>query len=324
MGRKLEILVPQHNEDESIIKTLLDSIEIQQAVDLINDIGVIIVNDGSDIHLSEEFLDKYTFPIEYHLHEHKGVSATRNALLDYATADYVMFCDSDDCFLNVCSLWLIMKHIEAGFDSMVSVFSEEWKDRETGEIKFLNRERDNVFVHGKVHRRQYLIDENIRWNESLMIHEDSYFNTLCQTLSENVIYVSVPFYLWRWRDASVCRHDKKYRFKTYGNLLDSNEALVHEFQRRGKTELAQSFATMMIFDAYYTMNKPEWIDQENKEYRDAVEERFTKYYRDNKFLWDEIDMDKKMKISTNVRSRNVNEGMRMEKLTIEQWLEGRE
>ena len=324
MGIKLEILVPQYNEDESVIKTLLDSIEIQQAVDLINDIGVIIVNDGSDIHLSQEFLDNYTFPITYHLHEHKGVSATRNTLLDYATADYVMFCDSDDCFLNVCSLWLIMKHIEVGFDSMVSVFSEEWKDRETGEIKFLNRERDNVFVHGKVHKRQYLIDENIRWNESLMIHEDSYFNTLCQTLSENVIYVSVPFYLWRWRDASVCRHDKKYRFKTYGNLLDSNEALVHEFQRRGKTELAQSFATMMIFDAYYTMNKPEWIDQENKEYRDAVEERFTQYYRDNKSLWDEIDMDKKMAISTSVRSRNVNEGMRMEKLTIEQWLEGRE
>ena len=324
MGLKLQILIPQYQEDEEVIRTLLDSIQIQQAVDLKNDVGAIIVNDGSDVHLSQEFLDNYTFPIEYHLHKHKGVSATRNACLDYATADYVMFADSDDMLYNACGLWIIMQHIEKGFDSMVSVFVEEWKDRETGEIKFLNRERDNVFVHGKVHRRQYLIDQNIRWNESLMIHEDSYFNTLCQTLSEDVIYVTAPFYLWRWRDASVCRHDSKYILKTYSNLLDSNEALAHEFMKRGMEDLAQSFVTMMIFDAYYTMNKPAWINQENKEYRDKVEARFTQYFKDNKHLWDSIPMEKKMKISNNVRTRSVGEGMLMEKITIEQWLENRD
>ena len=324
MGLKLQILIPQYQEGEEIIRTLLDSIQIQQAVDLKNDVGAIIVNDGSDVHLSQEFLENYTFPIEYHLHEHKGVSATRNACLDYATADYVMWCDSDDIFYNACGLWIIMQHIEKGFDSMVSVFVEEWRDRETGEIKFLNRERDNVFVHGKVHRRQYLIDQKIRWNEKLTIHEDSYFNTLCQTLSENVIYVTAPFYLWRWRDASVCRHDPKYILKTYGNLLDSNEALAQEFLKRGKEDLAQSFITMMVFDAYYTMNKPAWINQENKEYRDKVEERFTRYFRDNKHLWESIPMEKKMQISNNVRTRSVGEGMLMEKITIEQWLANRD
>ena len=324
MGLKLQILIPQYQEDEEVIRTLLDSIQIQQAVDLKNDVGAIIVNDGSDVHLSQEFLDNYTVPIEYHLHEHKGVSATRNACMDYATAEYVLFADSDDMFYNACGLWIIMQHIEKGFDSMVSVFVEEWKDRETGEIKFLNRERDNVFVHGKVHRRQYLIDQNIRWNEKLTIHEDSYFNTLCQTLSEDVIYVTAPFYLWRWRDASVCRHDPKYILKTYGNLLDSNEALAQEFLKRGKEELAQSFITMMVFDAYYTMNKPAWINQENTEYRDKVEERFTRYFRDNKHLWESIPMEKKMQISNNVRTRSVGEGMLMEKTTIEQWLANRD
>lgn len=324
MGMKLQILIPQYQEGEEIIRTLLDSIQIQQAVDLKNDVGAIIVNDGSDVHLSQEFLENYTFSIEYHLHEHKGVSATRNACMDYATAEYVLFADSDDMFYNACGLWIIMQHIEKGFDSMVSVFVEEWKDRETGEIKFLNRERDNVFVHGKVHRRQYLIDQNIRWNENLTIHEDSYFNTLCQTLSENVIYVTAPFYLWRWRDASVCRHDPKYILKTYGNLLDSNEALAQEFLKRGKEDLAQSFITMMVFDAYYTMNKPAWINQENKEYRDKVEERFTRYFRDNKHLWESIPMEKKMQISNNVRTRSVGEGMLMEKITIEQWLANRD
>lgn len=321
--RKLDILVPIYNEGEEVIKDLLNSIAIQQAVDLKNDIAVIVCCDGGATILTEDFVQRYPFKIEFYQCEHRGVSATRNSCLDHAEAEYVLFADCDDIFYNACGLWIIMQHIEKGFDSMVSVFVEEWKDRETGEIKFLNRERDNVFVHGKVHRRQYLIDKNIRWNENLTIHEDSYFNTLCQALSEDVIYVTAPFYLWRWRDASVCRHDKKYILKTYSNLLDSNEALAHEFLNRGMEDLAQSFITMMVFDAYYTMNKPAWINQENKEYRDKVEERFTKYFRDNKDLWDSIPMEKKMKISNNVRTRSVGEGMLMEKITIEQWLEGR-
>ena len=52
---KLQILVPQYQETEDIIKPLLDSIEVQQNVDLKNDVGVIIVNDGTEVHLSEEF-----------------------------------------------------------------------------------------------------------------------------------------------------------------------------------------------------------------------------------------------------------------------------
>ena len=42
---KLQILVPQYKETEDIIKPLLDSIEVQQNIDLSNDIGVIIDED---------------------------------------------------------------------------------------------------------------------------------------------------------------------------------------------------------------------------------------------------------------------------------------
>ena len=47
---KLQILVPQYEETDEIIKPLLDSIALQQNVDF-NEIGVIIVNDGSDTRL---------------------------------------------------------------------------------------------------------------------------------------------------------------------------------------------------------------------------------------------------------------------------------
>ena len=190
---KLQILIPQYKETDEIVKPLLDSVALQQSVDF-SEIGVIICNDGSDIHLSDDFLKSYPFQIDYYLCEHKGVSATRNACLDRATADYVMFCDADDMFFNVCGLYIIFREINGGgFDSLTSVFTEETRNPETGEVLYINREMDSTFVHGKVHRLKYLKNNNIRWNDNLTIHEDSYFNCLCQRLTPEVKYCPMPF-----------------------------------------------------------------------------------------------------------------------------------
>lgn len=316
---KLQILVPQYKETDEVVKPLLDSIAIQQNVPM-DEIGVIICNDGSDVFLSDELLSSYPFKIEYFKEKHMGVSATRNACLDHATADYVMFCDADDMFYSACGLWQMFREMEIGFDSMVSVFIEESRHPETKEVIYTNHEMDSTFVHGKVHRRQYLLDKKIRWNDKLTIHEDSYFNILCQNLSQNVKYCPVPFYLWKWRDDSVCRHDPKYILKTYNNMLDSNDALVDEFMSRAIQDKAMFYTVFMIFDAYYTMNKEEWKNQENQEYRRNTELRFKTYFKKHKTMWETIPINDKMVISNQVRSRSVQEGMRMEAITIDDWL----
>ena len=317
---KLQILIPQYKETEDIIKPLLDSIEVQQNVDLKNDVGVIIVNDGTNVHLSKSFFKKYTFPIEYHLNDHKGVSATRNACLDYATADYVMFCDADDMFYNACGLYIIFREIDGGgFDSLVSAFIEESRDP-MGQPLYINHDMDSTFVHGKVHRREYLIENNIRWNDSLTIHEDSYFNCLCQRLAGELKHSQTSFYLWRWRDASVCRHDPKYILKTYNNMLDSNDALVKQFIERGRVQDAQFFVVNMIYDAYFTMNKDEWLNQENAEYRHATELRFRDYWQKYKLLHDSTPQDMKIQIIMSIKNRMYAEGMILETLTFDEWI----
>ena len=80
------------------------------------------------------------------------------------------------------------------------------------------------------------------------------------------------------------------------------------------------YATFMIFDAYYGMNKPEWINQENKEYRDATEKHFSDYYKHRKDLWDAMPTNDKMVLSNKIRSRSITEGMQMEAITIDAWL----
>lgn len=314
---KLQILIPHYKETENEVKPLLDSIALQQNVDF-SEIGVIICHDGDE---SKDLnLPDYPFAVKQIRQEHKGVSAARNACLDHATAEYVMFCDADDMFCNVCGFYIIFREFAQGFDSLISCFMEETRNPQTGEHIYINHEMDSTFVHGKVHRRQYLIDNHIRWNDKLTIHEDSYFNILCQNLSQNVKYCQMPFYLWKWRDASVCRHDPKYILKTYRNMLDSNDALIDAFLSRGRQDKAMFYTAFMCFDAYYTMNKPEWINQENKEYRDSTEVRFAEWFRKHEDLWNSVPVTDKMVISNQVRSRSINEGMQMEAVTVDGWL----
>ena len=104
-------------------------------------------------------------------------------------------------------------------------------------------------------------------------------------------------------------------------MLDSNDALVDEFISRNMQKQVQLYTTMMIFDAYYTMNKSEWINQENKEYRDNTERRFKEYFEKHEMIWNQVSEQDKMMISNSIRSRSVQEGMPMESITIKDWLE---
>ncbi len=327
MGRKLDILVPHWQETSEEMEPLLDSMAIQQGVDL-GDVGVIIAFDGPDASELpfEEWRGKYPFPID-EVHPQKGgVSATRNAALDASNAELVMWCDADDCFYSVSGLFIIFEQYEIHhYDALVSAFFEQTKGP-NGNLTFVPRENDSTFVHGKVYRRQFLVDERLRYNPDLTIHEDSYFQILARELAiangpDKAIYCPYPFYLWKWRDASVCRHDPKYILKTFGNMIDSNDALVDEFVRRMRPELAARYCAHMVFESYYTMNKPEWRETENQEYRDKVERRFAKYFRKHRSKWDALTPNEKVQASQQVRQRNVYEGMLLEAVTVDQWLE---
>lgn len=320
---KLQILVPVYNETTDVIMPLMNSLALQQNIDF-DELGVVICSDGGvdDINI-KTFIDseQYRFKIDYFACEHRGVSATRNACLDHATADYVMFCDADDMFFNSCGLYIIFREINnGGFDTLMSSFIEETRHPETKEPVYVTHEQDSTFVHGKVHNRRFLINNNIRWNNDLTIHEDSYFNCLCQHLATEVKYCPSPFYLWKWRDDSVCRHDPKYILKTYNNMLDSNTALINELKDRRKNDNAKFFITSMVYDAYFTMNKDEWLNQENQEYRDAVEKRFKKYYDEFEEDFKSVSDDDRRAVIMSIKNRMFGEGLMMESITFDDWI----
>lgn len=273
---KLQILVTMFNEGFHTVKPLLDSIAAQQNV-CFDDIGVIVVNDGGKTvdwlqaapggsPFFIDYQEYYPFTIEYYNEEHGGVSAARNKALDHSTAEYIMFCDCDDMFFNVCGLWLIFNAMP--FECYVPKFTEEV--RLNGKPQYITRDFDSTFIHGKVFNRQYLIDKGIRWNESLTIHEDSYFNCLAQMLCDNVIYSPNVFYLWKYREGSVTRQSTEWAVKTFDECLRSNAALADELLRRGRSTESAYIVTDALYRAFVLLH-------DKSIHRDAIKAFYGKY-----------------------------------------------
>ena len=323
---RLQLIVPHWKERPDEMTPLLDSVAIQQAVDFKEDVGIIIVYDGDEATPlpAAEWAERYPFEI-LHMHKaHGGVSAARNYGLDHATAEYIMFCDADDMFCHACGLRMVLNEITKGFDTMTSAFVEETK--RPGDIipTYIVHTKDSTFVHGKVHRREYLISNGIRFCDRLKVHEDSYFNVLAQNCSKDpnsVKYCPEAFYLWKWRDNSICRHDPDYLLKTFPNMLESSDALVDELARRGMEDKATMFAGVMVLQAYYTMNRKEWVVKTHEEYRDISERRFAEYFKKHRNQWDSIPEDQKIGMSMEIRNRFIGQGMPMETITFPAWIE---
>lgn len=320
----LQLIVPHYKEFPAEVEPLLDSIAIQQAIDF-KEVGVIIVYDGEEAtRLPEmDWFIKYPFEIK-HLHKpHSGISATRNYGLDHATAEYVMFCDADDMFCHVCGLRMVFDEITKGFDTLSSAFIEETRNPLTMKPIFVIHAQDSTFVHGKVHRLEFLRENNLRFLDRLKVHEDSYFNVLVHSVVEDGKgkYCPEKFYLWKWRDNSICRHDPMYMLKTFPAMLDSNDALVDELERRGIADRAAAHVAIMVFEAYYTLNKKQWLEQTNHEYREQTEKRFAEYFKKHESKWDSLSDEEKMKTSVAVRNRSITSGMPMESIAFPTWLE---
>ena len=273
--KRLQLLVPQYKETEEVISFLLDSIEHQIDIDK-NDIGVIICSDGGNYILNQEFLDKYSYDIDYVICEHRVVSATRNSAFLLSDADYVMYCDSDDGFCNIFGIKIIFENIDLCekekklFDILsIQFYSEKQADEEKPwSLSICNH--NNIYIHSRVYRRDFLVENNLYFNEKIWANEDSFFNISTTFYSKNTKILNVPIYVWRGNPQSVT-HDPKSLMKTLHQLIYSNDSVIETMLllNKDKKEIAQS-AFDVICKVYLDMNRPCWYEKENREYMDIT------------------------------------------------------
>lgn len=279
----LDLIITHYNEPWPVGKKMFDMIAAQEMVNF-DDVGVILVNDGEGNELPEECFDGYPFSICQMSIPKGGVSKARNAGLDKSTADWVMFCDFDDCFQSVFGLHLFFCAMaEDKYDFVWSNFTEETRTNDGKLILVPHKDRDYVFIHGKAYRREWLKENGIRFHEKLTIHEDAYFEILTQSLvkEDRTGSIQTPVYLWRWNGSSVVRRDnaEDYILDTYGHLIRQKIALTEEFIRREMANEVLVVVAKTVIDAYYDCQQSTWRLPKNREKVRKAENWFASFLK---------------------------------------------
>lgn len=320
---KLDIIVPHYKEPWEVSRYLFDTISTQRNVPW-QDIGVIVVNDGDECIFPASVFEQYPFQISYVAMEKGGVSAARNAGLDLSEADYVMFCDIDDGFLNNYGLHLVFSAMQEGADLIYSNFIEEVKDVSDGSLKIISHDNDLTFVHGKAYRRQFLIDRNLRFEPTLTKHEDGAFNAVVYATARHEgreKTITTPFYLWRWNDNSVVRsHREDFVLETYPDVIRGRELICQELKDRGYEEDFETAVVMTFLNTYYDFQKSRYNLPQNDKRRRVGEKAFKRFFNQYRKVLNNCTNQRVAEIARAARENAYQGGMLLEGMDFRSWL----
>lgn len=315
---KLSFVITHYKEDWEVCKPLFDSLEDQLGIDFDN-IEVMVIEDGGEP-LNEEHFVGYPYNVKTFNFGHNGVSASRNIGLDHATGDYIMFCDCDDRFISAYALHLYLKAIKTGmFDIVKSPFLED--QIIDGELKLIRHDQDITFIHGKMYRVDFLKDNELKFNDKLTIHEDSYFNVLANMCAEgNIHEMSPAVYLWKYRDESIVRADRDaYVFKTYDHLMKCRRAICRELERRERYAEFYQAVSKTFMDSYYDFQRPDCFKPENKEIIEKAERAFAKFYKEFRDEFKNVNVNDVAQMMYICRINAFANGMKIERETLQEF-----
>ena len=202
----LDIVITHYDEPWFICKKQFMMLDMQRIVNW-DEITVTVINDGGHS-LPEEKLTRLSFPVHQIAIPKNGISVARNIGFELGTEPWIMWCDCDDCFTNIYALDEILSAIRKSDNDMM------WTKcfTEMGRIVVpIADERHFAFIHGKVYRRQFLIESGIRFDERRTYGEDTLFNNQIRMQTDRIseIPTHAPAYVWVRRGGSVTAKRRK-------------------------------------------------------------------------------------------------------------------
>ena len=249
----LDIIMPHYKEPWEVGKKFFDMLDLQRGVDF-SKIRVILVQDGEEGTLppitgKKYKVDMFTIP-------HGGVSAARNFGMKQATSDWIMFCDFDDLFANVYAVADIINVLPADdYDMIWADYISEDK-LVNGQMVLHMRKYNMVFIHGKIYRRQFLIDNDLWFDEELSFNEDSAFNSIANTVWDpkriGKLNPTAPLYIWTFTEGSVTASRDSHGKALIGLYL-RNKKVCEAFKTRLPLDRFCAMVSRVAWDTYHAL-----------------------------------------------------------------------
>jgi len=211
---KISIIVPVYNV-ECYLAECIDSIVGQTY----RDIEIIIVNDGS-IDNSLAIINNYAVKdcrIIVINQKNQGLSVARNAGIERATGDYVMFIDSDDYIsLDICQI--VVEEIQKSNSPDMFIYGryrfyndkkkyvedsiviDDYTTTYTGLDylkKSLLKNKFHASACNKIYKREFINRKSLRFIKGIY-HEDLYFTFSSLLFASKVCLLPSVYYYYRW------------------------------------------------------------------------------------------------------------------------------
>lgn len=212
MAYKMSVIIPCYKAIETLSKTL-HSIAMQSISD---DIEIILVNDCDGLYYGDIIARFNTdLNINYIINpENRGCGGARNTGIRNASAEYIIFIDADDQFTNSLALEIMYNRIKAEkADMLVSVFESEMRFADGVAIRKM--EHKPTWCHSKIYRRQFLLDNNLFFDENLRINEDAEFHQILIDLGAKITEIPMVTLMWRDNPKSITHQSLYDNKKTY-------------------------------------------------------------------------------------------------------------
>lgn len=238
MGKRFSVIISAYNI-EKYIKRAIDSVLSQT----FNDYELIVVNDCSTdktLEKIKEYNDERIILIENE--NNKGLGAVRNIGIEKATGEFIIHLDGDDTLFEDTTLEKIHSLIGEekpdiiylGFKDVGGYNKIHLSTAENSTKKARLTCDINFSVPSKCWRREFLLENNIKFIESIY-YEDMVYSTHATILAKNYKYGKFPiFKYYRNRAGSIMstpsmrRCSDMYRMLSY--LMDLYEITPEEYK----------------------------------------------------------------------------------------------
>lgn len=292
--KKVSVIIPVYN-DEKYVDRCLASISGKYE----NDIEILVIDDGSIDHTADivkKYVHRYS-NIKYFYQRNSGVSSARNVGLEKATGEYVFFLDSDD-FMSKDGISQLIKYADGQNELIVFPYALV---KENGYKNDQNENAATVIVNdcnkiiksaligetvvssfakqdmrsscSKLIKLEIIQENNIRFDENIVIAEDMVFMLHVYNYIENALFVNTVIYLYFKNNNSAIN---SYHPNYINNILsvDSNISTIIKGK---KYDIHTAFDFYKLNDIILYLK----YDIFNKKNRDT---RIVKYKKINNFL----------------------------------------
>lgn len=274
-NKKISIIVPVFNV-EKFLERFVDSINNQTY----NNFEVILVNDGSTDN-SGIICDNYSKNDSRFKVIHKingGVSSARNAGLDAATGDFIMFLDSDDT-INKEMLETMVNAYEDNAQVIVgfkyyhkNVTYPNLSTDLMGALKILHTTKgsDIGFVWNRLFIRKFIGD--LRFDTRISFAEDNLFWLSYASRIDKFIFRSYIGYNYIYNNNQISLTKKKVNYKDTIYVLNSLTTASSILAKHRGTEASNFLSTYMISKYIQFTNRILMFNINQKDFSSYIKE----------------------------------------------------